>query len=207
MSPEARRAAIVDAAVQLIVATGHSGVNLEQVAEAAAISKPLIYRYFPRREVLLEAILEREFKALSGSGLDSIPKDLPVERVIRNTVERALRYYHDHGPILRLLSTEPALAKQAKAGNQTSRSLTTRYFVKMLREHYGVPEDVAQVAVTMVVNAPIHSMTYLRHQSVDIDRTVEVWCEFIIGGWQALQRRYGDGGAVEPGEEGRGSNR
>ncbi len=194
MSPQARRESIVDAAVQLIIQTDHSGVTLEQVAEAAGISKPLIYKYFPRRDALLEAILAREFKALSGRGLDSMPDDLPVEQVIRGTVERALRYYHDHGPILRLLASEPALAQKTRAGNRTSRSETTRYFVKALREHYGVPEDVAQVAVTMVVNAPIHSMTYLRHQQVDIDRTVEVWCEFIVGGWQALQKRYGGEG-------------
>lgn len=191
MAPEARRAAIVDAAVTLIVETGNSGVSLEQVAEAAGISKPLIYKYFPRRDVLLEAILAREFKALGGSGLDSIPSDLPVEQVIRRTVARALRYYHDRGPILRLLATEPALTQPTRAGNRTSRSQTTRYFVKTLRAHYGVPEDVAQVAVTMVVNAPIHSMTYLKHQQIDIDRTIEVWSEFIVGGWQALEKRYG----------------
>jgi hypothetical protein len=54
-----------------------------------------------------------------------------------------------------------------------------------------VPKDVALIAVTMVVNAPIHSMTYLRRQEVDIDRTIDVWTEFIIGGWQALQKHYG----------------
>ena len=43
----------------------------------------------------------------------------------------------------------------------------------------------------MVVNAPIHSMAYLRHHDIDIDRTIDVWTEFIIGGWQALQQRYG----------------
>jgi AcrR family transcriptional regulator len=191
LSPEARRQSIVGAAVELILETGHSGCTLEQVAAKAGISKALIYRHFARREELLEEILQREFKALSGRGLDSIPENVPIERVIRGTVERALRYYHDHGPILRLLASDAAMAELARAGNRSSRSSTTTYFVNKFRKRYRVPKEVALIAVTMVVNAPIHSMAYLRRQQVDIDRTIDVWTEFIIGGWQALQKRYG----------------
>lgn len=191
MSPEARREAIVDAAIGLILELGNSGVTLEQVADRAGISKALIYKYFPRREVLLRAMLDREFSALRGRGLDSIPEKVPVERVIRGTVEQALRYYHDHGPILRLLASDPDVATLARKRNRSSRSNATSYFVKTLGRHYGVPEDVAVIAVTMVVNAPIHSMSYLRLRKIDIDRTVDVWTEFIVGGWRALEKRYG----------------
>lgn len=191
MSPESRREAIVDEAIELILELGNSGVTLEQVADRAGISKALIYKYFPRREVLLRAMLEREFSALRGRGLDSIPEKVPVERVIRGTVERALKYYHDHGPILRLLSSDPDVAELARKGSRSSRTSTTGYFVKTLGRNYGVPEDVAVIAVTMVVNAPIHSMSYLRRRRIDIDRTVDVWTEFIVGGWQALEKRFG----------------
>jgi AcrR family transcriptional regulator len=170
---------------------GHAGCTLEQVAASAGISKALIYKYFPRREELLKAILEREFEALRGRGLDSISGNVAIERVIRGTVERALRYYHDHGPILRLLASDPSVTELTRAGNRSSRSSTTDYFVKTLRKRYRVPKDVALIAVTMVVNAPIHSMAYLRNRNIDIDRTIDVWTEFIIGGWQALQNRFG----------------
>jgi len=192
LSPEARRQSIVDAAVELILETGHSSCTLEQVAARAGISKALIYKYFPRREELLKALMEREFKALSGRGLDSIPAKVSVEQVIRSTVAQALRYYHDHGPILRLLSSDPDIAELTRNGNRSSRTSTTNYFMKLLMERYQVPKDVALIAVTLVVNAPIQSMTYLRRHEIDIDRTIEVWTEFIIGGWQALQKRYGD---------------
>ena len=89
--------------------------------------------------------------------------------------------------------SDPGLADLTRKGNRSSRNRTTDYFVKTLRRHYGVPKDVALIAVTMVVNAPIHSMDYLRRHKVDIDRTVEVWSEFIVGGWRALEERYGSG--------------
>lgn len=201
MAPEERRQQIVDAAIELIVANGHSGCTLEQVAQHAAISKPLVYKYFPNREALLKAILEQEFGDLNGRGLDGIPKDVPIDRIILNTVERALHYYHERGPILRLLASDPDVARIAKASNQTSRNSTSKYFVQRFVEQFQVPEDVAIIAVTMVINAPIHSMTYLNRKQIDLDQTVKVWSTFIVGGWQALQAEYGGtrGGAdLEP---------
>src|SRR5690242_11197114 len=129
MAPEDRRSQILDAAVRLIVANGHSGVSLEQVAAAAHISKPLIYKYFPRREDLLRALLEREFAHLRGRGLNEVPRDIAPERIIRNTVENALAYYFERGPIVRLLSADPAVADLARQGNRASRRNTSDYFI------------------------------------------------------------------------------
>lgn len=192
MPPEKRRAQILDAATALILETGHSGCTLEQVAKAAGVSTPLIYKYFGNRDELIAALLEREFSELRGHGLDSVPKDMPVDRVAGLTIERALRYYDERGPILRLLSADPAVAEMAKRSNRASRANTTDYFVRRSIEEYGVPADVATVAVTMVVNAPIHSVSYLARQEIPIDRTIEVWREFVAGGWRALQRKYSE---------------
>jgi AcrR family transcriptional regulator len=190
LAPEKRRAQILDTAVGLIVAANSASVSLEQVAAAACISKPLIYKYFPRREDLLKALMDREFADLSGRGLNTIPRDIPIERVIRGTVESALHYYAERGPIVRLLSADPALAAQMRIGNQGSRRSTTDYFVKRFTEVFGVPQDVAIVAVTMVVNAPTVSMASIRRRGVSTDRTIVVWSEFIIGGWKALEAKF-----------------
>ena len=191
MAPEERREAILDAAVELILKSGHAGCSLEEVAAAGGISTPLIYKYFPKREELLKALLEREFEELRGRGLDSVPRDVPAERVIRATVERALTYYFERGPIVRLLSNDPALAAQARAGNRASRVSTTDYFIRKFMDSYGVPKDVARIAVTMVVNAPILSVPSLKRRDISAERTIAVWSSFIIGGWKALESEYG----------------
>ncbi len=190
MAPAARRQQIIQAAVELIVSTGHSGCTLEQVADAAGISKPLIYKYFPKRDDLVKALLEQEFAELHGRGLNTIPKKVPFDRVVRATVERALHYYHDRGPILRLLSADPAVVDLSRTANRSSWSDTSRYFIDRAVDQFKIPKDVAMIAVTMVINAPIHSMPYLRRRNVDIDHTVEVWTEFILGGWRAVEARY-----------------
>jgi AcrR family transcriptional regulator len=191
MAPEDRRSHILDAAVRLIVSTGHSGVSLEQVAAAAGISKPLIYKYFPRREDLLKALLEREFVDLRGRGLNDVPRDIAPERIIRNTVASALTYYFERGPIVRLLSADPAVVDLARQGNRASRRNTTDFFIAKFMESYGVPLDVAQIAVTMVVNAPINSIGTLQRRGIGAPRTIDVWTDFIIGGWKELTAKYG----------------
>jgi AcrR family transcriptional regulator len=191
MAPEERRETILDAAVELILENGHAGCSLEEVAAAARVSTPLIYKYFPKREELLKALLEREFAELRGRGLDSVPRDVPAERVIRATVERALAYYFERGPIVRLLSADPALAARARAGNRASRVSTTDYFIRKFMDSYGVPKDVARIAVTMVVNAPILSIASLKRRDISAERTIQVWSSFIIGGWKALESEFG----------------
>ncbi len=191
LPPEQRREIILDAAVELILASGHTSVSLEDVAKAAHISTPLIYKYFPKREALLKALLDREFKELRGRGLDSIPRDVPAERIIRSSVERALTYYFERGPIVRLLSADPALSGLARAGNRASRVSTTDYFTRKFMDSYGVPSDVARIAVTMVVNAPILSMASLKRRDISAERTIDVWSRFIIGGWKALEAAFG----------------
>tara|TARA_Y100001933_G_scaffold252623_1_gene291875 strand:- start:2741 stop:3331 length:591 start_codon:yes stop_codon:yes gene_type:complete len=192
MSPEARRRQIMESAAELMVSTGNSGCTLEQVAQAAGISKPLIYKYFPRREDLIEEMLSRELAELNGRGLDSIDTEVPFEKIVRSTVARSLRYYHDRGPILRLLSTDPAITTLKRKPNRTSWSSAFQFLVRRSVEHYGVPESVAVITSIMILNAPIYSMASLRRRDVDIDEAIEVWSEFIIGGWRALEARFGD---------------
>lgn len=191
MAPADRRRQILDAAAALMISTGHSGCSLEEVAKAAQISKPLIYKYFPNREDLLKAMLEREFADLRGRGLNDVPRDVAPERIIRSTVERALAYYFERGPIVRLLSSDPAVAELARAGNRASRRNTSDYFISKFMDAYGVPLDVAQIAVTMVINAPILSVNALARRGIGAARTIDVWTEFIIGGWKALAGKYG----------------
>jgi AcrR family transcriptional regulator len=190
MSPATRKEQILDAAVELIVSNGHSSCTLEQVAAAAGISKALIYKYFPKRDDLLKDILNREFEELRGPGLDHVPADIAPERIIHSTVEQALKYYFNRGPILRLLANDPAVADLVKRRNRDSRMSTFDYFVKKFMDSYGVPREVALIAVTMTINAPILSITPLRRRGIDADLMIEVWSDFIVGGWKVLKARH-----------------
>ena len=63
----ARERAFLDAALQLFAAQGYSGTTMDQVAEAAGLTKPTLYQYFPSKEALFaRMMLEKRDTMLAG---------------------------------------------------------------------------------------------------------------------------------------------
>ncbi len=56
---EERRRAIVEAAVPLFARRGFAGTTTKEIAEAAGVSEALVFKHFPSKAALYEAILRR----------------------------------------------------------------------------------------------------------------------------------------------------
>ncbi len=191
MAPDRRREQILDSAVALIVDRGLSSCTLEAVSVRAAISKPLIYKYFLRLEDLFKALVEREYRYLRGQGLNVLPPELPFEEIIRRSNLRAMEYLYERGPIMRLLASDRSIAGLVKRQDRDERTIIMDYFTRRCMQVYGFPEDVAAVCAIMTVNAPILSVRALRRSGISAQRAAEIWSEFTIGGNNALQARFG----------------
>jgi AcrR family transcriptional regulator len=191
MSPDKRREQIMDSAVTLIVSRGLSSCTLEVVAAEARISKPLIYKYFPRLADLFKALVEREYRFLRGRGLGVLPRNVPYEEVIQRSNLQSMEYLYERGPIMRLLASDPSIAGLAKRQDRDERGVLIDYFTKRCADVYGFPRDVARVCSIMTVNAPILSARALRRNGITAHRAAEIWSDFIIGGNNALQLKYG----------------
>jgi AcrR family transcriptional regulator len=181
----------MDSAVALIVSRGLSSCTLEAVATQARISKPLIYKYFPRLADLFKALVEREYRFLRGRGLGVMPRNLPYEEVIHRSNLQSMEYLYERGPIMRLLASDPSIAGLAKRQDRDERGVMIDYFTKRCADVYGFPRDVARVCSIMTVNAPILSARALRRNGIAAHRAAEIWSDFIIGGNNALQLKYG----------------
>jgi AcrR family transcriptional regulator len=190
MSPDKRREQIMDSAVTLIVSRGLSSCTLEVVAAEARISKPLIYKYFPRLADLFKALVEREYRFLRGRGLGVLPRNVPYEEVIHRSNLQSMEYLYERGPIMRLLASDPSIAGLAKRQDRDERGVLIDYFTKRCADVYGFPRDVARVCSIMTVNAPILSARALRRNGIAAHRAAEIWSDFIIGGNNALQLKY-----------------
>lgn len=198
MSPEDRREQILDSAVSYIVERGLSTFTLENVAQQAGVSKPLVYKYFARREDPLKAVLEREYVYLGRHKLDVIPDEVPLEPLIRASNRNAFNYLYERGPIIRLLGSDRSVAELVHERERDERSAITQHFIKRLVKTYGVPPDVAFICTVMTVNAPILSSRALKRAGVSAEQAAQVWSDFAVGGWLALQHKYQGAETPEP---------
>src|SRR5664279_724275 len=87
LPPSERRAEIIAATLPLLLAHG-SMVTTRQIAEAAGIAEGTIFRVFPDKESLIEAVVESAFDSTStDAALDAIDRSLPLEPRLTAAVE------------------------------------------------------------------------------------------------------------------------
>jgi AcrR family transcriptional regulator len=64
---------VLDVALKIFIEQGSAGVSMDAIAEAAGVTKPVIYACFPGRAELLQALLDREEKRLLGHITAALP--------------------------------------------------------------------------------------------------------------------------------------
>jgi AcrR family transcriptional regulator len=100
LPPDQRRAVIVEAAGRLFGERGYDGTRLDDVAAAAGVTKPILYRHFADKERLYLALLERHRDDLDRFG---VPADGTLEERLRAVLEVWLDYVEAHAYAWRML--------------------------------------------------------------------------------------------------------
>src|SRR5690349_9985144 len=62
---EERRAQLLAAAQEVFVANGYHGAAMDEIAETAKVSKPVLYQHFPSKRELYLALLDSHLAALT----------------------------------------------------------------------------------------------------------------------------------------------
>ena len=104
----ARREALLDAVVSAIRSDGPS-VSMEQLARAAGITKPVLYKHFRDRDGLVEAVGDRFVAALSErvfSNLDESRADKTTRHLLESTLDAYLRFLSEEPALYRFLRTQ-----------------------------------------------------------------------------------------------------
>jgi AcrR family transcriptional regulator len=93
LGPERRRPLVLDAALEEFVQNGYRGTSMEAIADAAGVSKPVVYECYPSKEKLFRALLEREERRLRDAVADALPRSPSfedVEAVLRESLAALL---------------------------------------------------------------------------------------------------------------------
>lgn len=81
LGPERRRPLILDAALEVYVERGYRGTSMQAVADAAGVTKPVVYECYPNKDELLLALLDREERRLLNAITEAMPSNLVSDNV------------------------------------------------------------------------------------------------------------------------------
>jgi AcrR family transcriptional regulator len=183
-----RREQILDEAAHLILAEGLYSVSMERLARQIGISKGLVYNYFPTRDALLTALLNREQAELRDRGMASALQAESFEDLIRQTTRLYLEQTRDRGALIAALLSDPSVALLMEAENQADRERTVRYFVRAARREYGLPLPIAITGIEMVSVVTDRAGRLVADGQLDVETATGMCVALITGGLEGLRR-------------------
>jgi TetR/AcrR family transcriptional regulator, mexJK operon transcriptional repressor len=190
----ARERALLDAALRCFAANGYSGTTMDQVAEAAGLTKPTLYQYFPSKEALFaRMMLEKRdamlqaFVAPDGGDMvqqlhgfawrytDTVmqPMMLSLARLILAEVQRFPeigRAYQAAGPDQLLTALKAFLESQRTAG----------------RLRFDDAELAAEDLWGLILSAPRTQVLY----RPDLALSRDALARYVTNGLQVFLRAY-----------------
>lgn len=105
---ERRREEILDAAARVFADSGYAGTDLDVVARAVGVAKGTIYRYFPSKEALFYAAVDRGMWALRAALDEAMASTTePIGR-IEAALAAYLRFFEARPAFVELLILERA---------------------------------------------------------------------------------------------------
>ncbi len=92
---QARRDAILEAAAQVLEARGYAGATTKRIAAAAEASVGAVYDYFPNKEAVFVALLERYQQQLGAALLEAMMAAEGWEAQLDAGIDAFYRFYRD----------------------------------------------------------------------------------------------------------------
>ncbi|HVP28027.1 MAG TPA: TetR/AcrR family transcriptional regulator [Myxococcota bacterium] len=103
---ETRRAQILDAALRLWMRQGFHATPVDAVAREAGVAKGTIYLYFPTKEAMLAALVDRHSLLPAIEELTQRLGDVPPERAIPLIASELWQRLKERAPLIALLMRE-----------------------------------------------------------------------------------------------------
>jgi AcrR family transcriptional regulator len=113
----ARRNQLLGAAQEVFVAQGYHAAAMDDIAERAGVSKPVLYQHFPGKLDLYLALLDQHCEALLDSVRAALGSTTDNKQRVTATVDAYFAYVEDEGGAFRLvfesdLTNEPAVRER-----------------------------------------------------------------------------------------------
>ncbi|MBM9507685.1 TetR/AcrR family transcriptional regulator [Actinacidiphila acididurans] len=142
----ARREQLLGAAQEVFVAQGYHAAAMDDIAERAGVSKPVLYQHFPGKLELYLALLDQHCEALLQSVRGALASTTDNKKRVEATMDAYFAYVEDEGGAFRLvfesdLTNEPAVRERVdKVSLQCAEAIS-----EVIAEDTGLPRDQAML--------------------------------------------------------------
>jgi AcrR family transcriptional regulator len=141
-----RRAQLLDAAREVFVASGYHAAAMDDIAEAAGVSKPVLYQHFPGKLELYLALLDSSSEALVAALREALASTTDNKLRVQATVQAYFDFVDDPGGAFRLifesdLTNESAVRERVDRTNDACAELMSR----VIAEDTGLTESEAML--------------------------------------------------------------
>jgi AcrR family transcriptional regulator len=146
---------VLDAALELFVELGYPGTSMERIADAAGVTKPVVYECYPSKPELFAALLDREEQRLLEGVLAALPRELDagdIDDVVTNGFVALLRGAAAAPKSWRVVfdaqyGTEPAVVRRVEWARARV-STQVEHLVGAFLVQSGVEDPARRAAVT-----------------------------------------------------------
>jgi AcrR family transcriptional regulator len=206
LSAEDRRSAILDSALEVFSRRGYNGASIDEIAQAAGISKALIYEHFPSKKDLHVSLLERHTQQIFVRLAQTADTRDPGEVRLRNGVDAFLLWVESNPLAFRLLFRDTFEADVADVLNRLQNQATGAIAALLAAEPAKVPRSerpadfaLGLEAMAQQLSGGVQSLAIWWHAHPEVERgwLVDRVMEYA---WIGLERvRGGERAPAPPG--------
>lgn len=190
LSPEARRALILDCTADIVARDGVATLSMESIGKEAGISKSLVYAYFPNLTALLRELYQREMRRLRRRQAEVAQSPASFEELVRSVTHAYLQYIDERGLIIERLQAEPSVSEHHDP-TDFNRDLAVDYLTDIVLRFYKLPRPIARAATDISFGLPASAGSYLHRHELDAKTLEDLTVTMVLGTFHDLERQFG----------------
>jgi AcrR family transcriptional regulator len=201
----ARRRQLLGAAQEVFVAQGYHAAAMDEIAERAGVSKPVLYQHFPGKLELYLALLDESSDALTAAVRAALGSTTDNKQRVTATFTAFFDYVGSTGQAFRLvfesdLRNEPAVRERLDATMRDCAEMVS----EIIREDAGVGDEEAHLLGMGLVGMAHVSATYWLSTDRAIPKdAAEQWLARLA--WRGISGWPRAGEQAQPGSPGTGA--
>ncbi len=159
----ARRAQLLSAALEVFSAQGFHAAAMDEIADRAGVSKPVLYQHFPGKLDLYLALLDQSCDTIIAASRDALESTHDNKQRVAATMDAFFAYVASAEGAFRLvfesdLTNEPDVRERVDRVTHECAAMITH----VIRDDTGLPEEQSRLlAVSLVGMAQVSARFWL----------------------------------------------